>query len=311
MKQLLAFLICLFFLTAANAGAVVQMPPNFANNPDAKAFIQMMVKKYKFNQAELTALFSNVKMRPKIIQHVKAPLEQNPWYTYKRLYVTEERIANGVSFWKKYKNALSKAEKVYGVPANVIVATIGIESVYGQNIGRFSVLDALVNLSFGDTSRKDYFRKELEQFLLLTREQHLNPATVMGSYAGAIGQPQFMPSSYRYYAVNFSENKSVDLMHDEVDVIGSVANYYNKNGWKAHEPIAAPATKAADGIKPQAGHSPYKSKLLKLKVKNGYDDWFIYHNFSVIKRYNHSDLYAMAVYQISYFIAKRWNAKHV
>ena len=171
---------------------------NFSNKPQVKDFIHKMVVKHHFTKAGLITLFEQVKVRPAVIHSMKAPLEQKPWYTYQMLFVTEWRIRQGVAFWNKYQNTLERAEKMYGVPASIIVATIGVETKYGKNVGNYRVIDALANLAFSDSSRAPFFRNELEQFLLLAREQHLNPIKIMGSYAGAMGQPQFMPT--RYYS---------------------------------------------------------------------------------------------------------------
>lgn len=284
----------------------------FSHNPQTQVFINLMVKKHHFNKTQLEYLFSQIKVRPKVIQHVKAPVENNPWYAYRKLYVTNERIAGGVKFWQRYHKTLARAQKVYGVPASVIVATIGVESLYGRVTGKYPVIDALANLAFGSDSRPAYFRKELEDFLLLTREQHLNPLKVMGSYAGAIGQPQFMPSSYRHYAVNFSGKAGIDLMNDEVDVIGSVANYYKKMGWEAGQAIVVPATTRNGKLVPSLKISTKIHKqLIELKNRNNTEYWYALPNFYAIKRYNHSTMYAMAVYQLSFYISKTYGVKHV
>ena len=242
MIRVIFFLCCLVVLSIVQAKNTEQIENVFANKPEVKIFIQEMVKKYKFKESDLVALFNTIKIKPTVIQSVKAPLEQKPWYTYRMLFITEQRIVQGVEFWNKYQDVLAKAEKIYGVPANIIVATIGVETKYGRNKGEYPVIDALATLAFSDSPRAPFFRKELTEFLLLTREQHLNPLEVMGSYAGAIGQPQFMPSSYRNYAVNFSGNLKIDLSHNEADVIGSIANYYKKHGWETDQPVAIPAS---------------------------------------------------------------------
>jgi membrane-bound lytic murein transglycosylase B len=296
----------------------------FGNRPEVRTFIKQMVKKYKFNESQLITLFNAVKVRPKVIQSIKAPLEENPWYRYQMLFVTEWRIREGVAFWNKYNEALSRAEKTYGVPASIIVATIGVETKYGKNTGNYRVIDALTNIAFSDSHRATYFRKELEEFLLLSREHNLDPLSVYGSYAGAIGQPQFMPSSYRAYAVNFSGNGKIDLSHNEVDVIGSVANYYKKHGWIFNQTVALPASVSGYkyykllsnkkslplsdytdlGIYPRGyANEDLKAKLIQLKGYYRNEYWLGFHNFDVIKRYNTSTLYAMAVYQLSEYIA--------
>lgn len=297
----------------------------FADRPEVKAFVTQMNKKHHFSEKELTELFKHVKVRPTVMKSVRAPLEQRPWHTYQMLFVTEWRIRKGVEFWDKHKDVLAEAEKKYGVPANIIVATIGVESKYGLHTGEYPVIDALTNIGFSDSSRAPFFRSELEQFLLLCREQLLNPLKVMGSYAGAIGQPQFMPSSYRRYAVSYSDKKQIDLSHNENDIIFSIANYYKNKGWELSEPIASPASivshkfdiylskKNDVKIVPKSTLTQYESshrrkmdtphKVVELRSYWGNEYWYTFHNFDVIKRYNSSDLYAMAVFQLSRYIS--------
>lgn len=299
----------------------------FIDRPEVKTFIDTMVKKNHFNKKELTTLFSQVQVRPQVMGHINKPLEVKPWYTYQMLFVSEWRIEHGVKFWNKYADVLRRAEETYGVPAAIIVATIGVETKYGQRTGEYRVIDSLSNIGFSQSSRAGYFRKELEQFLLLCREQHLNPLKVMGSYAGAIGQPQFMPSSYRYYAVNFSKSGKIDLMNNQEDVIGSIANYYSKSGWKLHAPVAEQALAIGDrydylmrknlldkqltigelsryGVVPKQRvvDDNLKVKVIELESRYKKEYWLTFSNFGVIKRYNPSDLYAMAVYQLSVYI---------
>ena len=316
----LAFLIS-FLGTTAFADA------QFVNRPDVQRFIQLMVKKHGFKKNALLALFSKVKIRPQVMHHMSKPLEKEPWNTYQLLFVNEWRIQHGVEFWNKHASALKRAELIYGVPASIIVATIGIETKYGQRTGEYPVIDSLSNIAFSKSSRANFFRTELEEFLLLTREEHLDPLKVTGSYAGAIGQPQFMPSSYRYYAVNFSGSGKTDLMNNEVDVIGSIANYYKKHGWTSNAPIATPALAIGNryaylmnknkipqtltiaqltryGVVPKhkIDQDDLKVKVIELDSHYSKEYWIGFHNFDVIKRYNPSDLYAMAVYQLSSYI---------
>ncbi|MBV9575819.1 MAG: lytic murein transglycosylase B [Gammaproteobacteria bacterium] len=297
----LILVLFLFFTQSANADTY------FLHRPDVQQFINQMVQKHQFNKAKLTTLFSEVKLRPQVIHHMNKPLEQEPWHLYQTLFVNEWRIKHGVEFWNQYASALKKAENEFGVPASIIVATIGVETKYGKYIGNFRVIDSLTNLGFSHSSRAPFFRKELEQFLLLSREQHLDPLKVMGSYAGAIGQPQFMPSSYRYYAVNFSKSGKIDLINNEVDVIGSIANYYKKHGWRTHAPVAMKTSLAGN----HSHHSNLKAKMITLENRDSKEYWLGYHNFDVIKRYNASDLYAMAVFQLSHYIKEsRDQLKH-
>lgn len=319
-------LVMLCFLTLADHSYADK---DFVKRHDVQDFIRLMVKKHQFKKQQLITLFTAVKIRPQVIQHINKPLEKEPWHTYQMLFVNKWRIENGVKFWNKYVTTLKRAEKMFGVPACIIVATIGIETKYGQKTGEYRVIDSLTNLAFSASTRAPFFRKELEEFLLLTKEQHLNPLKIMGSYAGAIGQGQFMPSSYRNYGVNFSKSGKTDLMHNEVDVIGSIANYYKKHGWTTNEPIAVQALMIGDryhylirnnkiiqplsiselvklGVVPKSKMISETRKVKVIELRSHYtkEYWLGFHNFDVIKRYNASDLYAMAIYQLSYYITE-------
>lgn len=293
-----------------------------STQPEIAQFIDKMVAKHHFDRQELILLIDSIKQRPPTVQQAATRANPKPWHIYRSIFVNPERITQGLAFWKTHQAALDKAEKKYGVPASIIVATIGVETHYGKQKGKFKVIDALVNLAFNPGNRKNYFRKELEEFLLLSKEQHLDPTQVMGSYAGAIGQPQFMPSSFRHYAVNFSEDDRIDLSNNETDVIGSIANYYHKNGWQKNQMIAMPTSQTGGQysfslirpkpismtelikkqLTPENTDLP-ESRLLKLQTQYGAEYWLGFHNFDVIRRYNHSDLYAMAIYQLSYYLS--------
>lgn len=319
------FCILLIWLSLFSCQAFAN--PYFVKMPSVQLFIQDMVKHYHFDRSQLEALFNDVKLRERVIQSVHAPLEEYPWYTYQKVFITDSRIHQGIDFWNKHAELLKKAEKQYGVPASIIVATIGVETKYGNNTGNFRVIDALSNIAFSNSRRAAYFRHELKEFLLLTREQNLDPRKIMGSYAGAIGQPQFMPSSYRQYAVSYSGKSKIDLSHNEGDIIASIANYYRAHGWQAQELVAVPASlghthyhfspnsdrrlvvSPAELVKYVSpnGHLPKnkKIKLIELQGRFHNEYWLGFHNFNVIKQYNPSNLYAMAVYQLSYYIESR------
>ncbi len=318
---------CLFFtlLSLLLSGLnLAYADSSFTKRADVQSFINMMVKKHQFKRDDLTQLFDQVKYHEIVIKHVNQPLEANPWRTYQRLFVNEWRIKNGVKFWEKHAAALKKAEEIYGVPASIIVATLGVETKYGERTGEYRVIDSLTSLGFSESKRAPFFRKELEEFLMLAREQHLNPMKITGSYAGAIGMPQFMPSSYRYYAASFNKTTSIDLMKNHNDVIASIANYYKQHGWVRNEPVAVQAIfNAAQFTKMPVSKNPKQKLTLKMLEEHGVypkepirdsaltakiitlssaksnEYWIGFHNFDVIKRYNPNDLYAMAVYQLS------------
>ncbi len=308
---------CLLFSPLAFADSF------FIANPDVKAFIEYMQLRHHFSKEKLLALFESAKLQPQVIENMKHPLEKESWNRYQRIFIENDHIREGVAFRKKYHKDLLQAEKKYGIPASIIIATLGVETLYGKRAGSYRVLDSLSSLSFSDLPRNLFFRRELEQFLLLSKEQGLDPYKILGSYAGAIGAPQFMPSSYRLYAASFSKKSRIDLIHNTRDAIASIANYYKVHGWKSPHFVAVPAklkeeaylkllnpdgsprsfssTKLASYHIRPAHKIPkgYPLKLLELDGQKGKEYWLVFSNFEVIKQYNTSNLYAMAVYQLS------------
>lgn len=305
-----------------------QKNDNFIKRTDVQQYIDELVTKHHFTRADMIDLFRQVQFPEKVITSVSKPAEEMTWERYRNLLVTEQNIHDGVSFWRKHQQHLERAQQLYGVPINLIVATIGIESRYGENAGKFRVIDSLTNLAFNYPRRAKFFKNELTEFLLLSRELNLDPLSLMGSYAGAIGQPQFMPSNYRRYAVDFSGMHHVDLVNNPVDVIGSIANFYSKHGWKKGEPIAVLATLPHQqqpykvlptnnhqdmtittfksyGIAPtQPVDDALKARIVMLDFANSSQIWLTFNNFSVIKKYNPSTFYAMAVHQLAQAITE-------
>lgn len=293
-----------------------------SENKAVAAFIQKMAKKHHFEQKSLAVLFDQVQLRQDIIHSIKKPKEALPWYRYRPIFVTKKRASKGIEFWRKHQKALSTAEAKYGVPAHVIVAILGVESFYGRFKGKFRVIDSLTTLAFYYPSRSRFFRSELEQFLLLTQELKLNPLEIYGSYAGAMGPPQFMPSSYRRYAASLNGSKSIDIINNTDDMIASVANYLSKHGWQTQQPIAVRAKQVQKtklpklnqpfplpalskiGIKPlqEVGNTNTKAELVSMKQRLHSELWLGFKNFKVIKSYNPRDNYAMAVFQLSELI---------
>lgn len=296
-------------------------------------FVQYMVDKHDYDEEYLYDLFDNVTVNKLVISRMNKPFEAKPWYIYQRFFLTDDRISKGTTYWQNHAATLKRAEQKYGVPASIIVAILGVETEYGNRKGNFSVLESLSTLAFNYPSRAKFFKKELEHFLLLSREQKLDPLKITGSHAGAIGLPQFMPSSYRQYAVDFSGKHQIDLVNNDQDAIGSIANYLKRNGWKRNGLIANPAvtkgTKYKDilptshvpkkpsitpkqlsnaGIKP-AQKTTLENKLTFFDLKNKKDSeyWIGYNNFYVISRYNRNKHYAMAVYQLSNQISQARN----
>ncbi len=306
-------------------------PKPFNQRPEVKRYINHLAKKYDFDRAKLNNLFANVTIDDRVIALMKRPYEAKSWAVYRKHFLTKQRIDGGVKFWQQHAKTLAQAQRKYGVPPSIIVAIIGVESRYGNIQGKFSVFNTLATLAFAYPKRAKFFRNELTQFLLFTREDKVDPLSIKGSYAGAMGQPQFMPSSYRHYAVDFSGNGKRDLANNPQDVIGSIANYLKENGWQRGKPIATQAmingqkyrqlnlkirkptytttTLAKYGIKPTGKvNSAAKIKLIKLNGMSGAGPhWLGYYNFYVITTYNPSNQYAMAVYQLSQAIKKAYN----
>ena len=304
---------------------------DYGKHPQAEAFIQTMVSEYGFDQTQLEELFERAIFKDRIIELMTSPAEAKPWRDYRPILVTEQRVKQGKAFMREHITALERAEAIYGVPAELIVAVIGVETRYGRITGGFRVLDALSTLAFDYPRRSKFFTKELREFLILTRDEKLDPTSLKGSYAGAMGYGQFMPSSYRSYAIDFDGDGEKDIWDNPVDAIGSVANYFHRHGWKPKAPVTSRATasgndfegmivKGRKDLKPKhtlaeisaagitaeqqfEGEQP--ATLMKLEAADGDEFWVGLHNFYVITRYNHSALYAMAVYQLSRKIGGR------
>lgn len=297
--------------------------------PKLKDLYRSVTAESSYTEAQLESLFANVELQPRIIEIMERPAESLPWYKYRKIFLTEKNINNGVAFWRQHADVLQRAEREYGVPAEIIVATIGVETRYGSNTGGFKVIEALSTLGLDYPRRSKFFMKELQHFLLLSQEHKLDPLDVSGSYAGAIGYPQFMPSSYRAYAVDFDGSGQSDLYNSMVDAIGSVANYYSRHHWKMGQPVGVPATltkdsankmatkalktnKTAGKLKKSGVHfdsevaSKTPAALLKLEGEAGPEYRVVFKNFFVITRYNTSQLYAMAIQLLSEKIRKQY-----
>ncbi len=332
--KLLLLLTVAWYAGCTYAQSKLQKP--FAERKDVKQFIQEMHQQYGIDKSTLTAIFKTYASNPKVIRLMDRQFEAMPWYRYRDRLLTEKRINDGVRFWRANATVLDKASKKFGVPPEIIVAILGIETSYGDITGTFPVVQSLATLAFDYPRRAAYFRKELEHFILLTEEGALHPTNTLGSYAGAMGMPQFMPSSYRKFAVDFSGTGKRDLIYDKVDVIGSVANYLKINGWKAGQPIAHKAMVTGNAYRKlpvTKGHQPtislkelakynvrslnakkisdnsQKVKFMVLESAADRDQgWLGFHNFYVITRYNNSTLYAMAVTQLSEQLRARYKS---
>ncbi|MBS0359128.1 MAG: lytic murein transglycosylase B, partial [Proteobacteria bacterium] len=233
------FLLCLILSLPIFAWANHSTP--LVDEPQVQDFIHMMVEKHGFSESYLEGLFQKTQIDPLVLQAMRKPYESKPWDKYREFFITPKRILDGARFWEAHAKTLERAEKEYQVPQEIIVAIIGVESNYGENKGKYPVFSTLATLAFAYPARSKFFKSELAEYLLLTREQNVDPLSLYGSYAGALGQPQFMPSSYRRYAIDFNGDGKKDLFNNDDDVIGSVANYFHHHGWKDKEPTVIPA----------------------------------------------------------------------
>lgn len=308
----------------------------YRNHPDMLALVDELAKEHGINRRQTLALLADAERKQAILDAIAKPAEKAlSWAEYRPRFVEEKRIAQGLEFWNTHAATLARAEQQYGVPAEFIVAIIGVETRYGRNKGSWRVIDALSTLAFDYPPRATFFRKELKEFVRLERSAHITLADATGSYAGAMGFPQFMPSSYRNYAVDFDNDDVIDLINNPVDAIGSVANYFKAHGWKTGQPVAARAAVIAgdydtvtnQGLEPKftvaaiekaglailsciddggwpveycADPKPdEKATAWKLDGERGAEFWVGLNNFYVITRYNRSDKYSLAVLQLS------------
>ena len=299
----------------------------YAGRPEVREFIREMVERHGFAEGDLYALFALTTRQPEILKAIRPPSSPRvrSWRNYRPIFVNERHIADGVRFAALHAEALARAEAEYGVPREIIVAIIGVETYYGRNMGKWRVVDALATLAFDYPPRADYFRSELEAFLLFTREAKLDALEVRGSYAGAIGIPQFMPNSYRRWAVDFDGDGVALLRSSPTDAIGSVANFLKSHGWVRGEPIlyyaeignADPEPLITEGIKPtrtiadlasagivvRADPAPKPGTLgalIDLVTPDKPTEYRVgLENFYVITRYNRSSFYATAVYDLA------------
>lgn len=309
--------------------AALEANKGYAKHKNAKAFIQTMVTKHDFEYSYVEELLAKAEKKPAILEAIARPAEKvKPWFEYKNIFIKPKRITDGVTFWREHETILTKVEKETGVPAHIVVAIIGVETRYGTYMGNYRVLDALTTLGFDYPKRGSFFTRQLEEFLLLTREQKQNPLALKGSYAGAMGYGQFIPSSYRSFAVDFDGDGFADIWNNKQDAIASVANYFKAHGWQTGEPIAERAVKSADFPKKlfnttarpkmpasklaALGFTPLSRKAVSQQVAMplmyegvaGPEYWIGYNNFYVITRYNRSKMYALAVFQLSEEIRK-------
>jgi membrane-bound lytic murein transglycosylase B len=301
-------------------------------HPGAEEFAARAAEEYGLDQAQVMELLHDARFKQSIVDAMSRPAEAKPWFEYRPIFITDKRIRGGVEFWRDNAELVGQAAEEYGVDPQIIVAIIGVETFYGGNTGGYRVLDALTTLSFyypnTGNDRSDFFSRELMQFLLLGSEESLPLREVSGSYAGAMGLGQFMPSSYREYAVDLDKDGRRDLWSSMPDIIGSVANYLHRHGWEAGQPVAWPASVAPGADMALVADRDYRAQkdlaelaaggfsaadpravegvpdatlatVARLEEADGDAYWLTFKNFYVITRYNRSPLYAMAVFELS------------
>lgn len=304
---------------------------NYTQHPQFSDFLDEVVSEGIYPKEQLITLMQSTTRNESILKAIARPAEKTlTWAEYRKIFLTEDRINQGVEFYRQHKDTFAKASKTTGVPEEMILAILGVETRYGKHRGSYRVVDALATLGFDYPPRAKFFRKQLKEFLFLEQEAGIDLSTAKGSYAGAMGYPQFIPSSYRHYAVDFDGDKKIDLIDNPADAIGSIANYLKVHGWRPNEPITTPARYLKNGtsdksnaaltaalnqsLKPKhtvkelsdLGLIPdltvpasEKATAMRLQGDNGDEYWLGLRNFYVITRYNHSRLYAMAAYQLS------------
>ena len=299
----------------------------YSQKNDVNAFIQHMQVTNQFDADYLLSLFKQANVDQSVIEKISRPYEEKIWGVYKNHFLTKKRIDSGVKFYKAHQDILHKAAQEFGVPINIIIAILGVESDYGELSGKYQVFSTLATLAFEYPRRAEFFRKELEHFLIMTREQNIDPLSPKGSYAGAMGNAQFMPSSFRSYAINYSNSGTTNL-NNMTDAIGSVANYFKIHGWQTGQPIAHKAKISGNNYQNfvhQDSKNPKTIYKLPTLIHNGIsateqavneqdvnvsfleldngnnkkEYWLGRDNFYVITRYNHSTNYAMAIFQLA------------
>lgn len=327
MSPLLRFALALVAIGSTFACAA----DSYEGHPQALALVDELVAEEGFERQELLALFADANRQQSILDAIARPAEKTkPWYEYRAIFLTDLRERRGREFFAEHRETLERAERETGVPAEIIVAVIGVETQYGRITGSYRVLDALSTLAFDYPRRSTFFTAELKNFLLLTRDQGFDPRDLKGSYAGAMGYGQFMPSSYRSYAIDFDGDGRIDIWNNPVDAIGSVANYFKRHGWRAGEQVISAASVSGEpgdewfvrsradlkprftlaeftaaGIRPRDELDPEALAIaMDFQLEDGLEYWLGLHNFYVITRYNHSAMYAMSVYQLSQRLAQ-------
>ena len=327
MKKII-FILVLFVTTGVSA---LEIPGgDYRDRDDVVAFVKRIAAETSYSEQELVDLFAQVKKQSHLFEKLDRPAEKElEWYQYRGIFIKDRRIKQGAKFWLEHRELLTEVSEKTGVPAEIIVAIIGVETFYGIYKGKDPVFDSLVTLAFDYPRRASFFMRELEEFLLLSKEQGFDARALRGSYAGAMGVPQFIASSYRNYAIDFDGDGQTNLFDSIPDIAGSVANYFVRHGWqrdgRVARPLVASENNTVDSLEPGV-KTDYKwaqlkqtgltstfditeetpVSLVKLQQKDHPEYWAGFQNFYVITRYNHSELYAMAVYQLAKLISREF-----
>lgn len=309
-------------LLQAGCAATPTEAKGYLSHPEAKAFVQEMTQE-GFDPKAVEGVLAQAERQESILKAISRPAERRlTWGEYRNIFIQPLRIERGVTFWRENAEALQRAEQTYGVPAEYIVAIIGVETHYGRITGKYRVVDALTTLGFDYPKRAPFFRGQLKELLYMVQEEQIDPLSLTGSYAGAMGYGQFIPSSFRNYAVDFDGDGKRDIWSNKTDAIGSVANYFARHGWIKGAPVISNVVISGNaeegwfnsGLKPELTLAQWQARgvrapstldaaqpatLMKLESADGYSHLLGLHNFYVITRYNHSALYAMAVHELS------------
>jgi len=326
----LSFVSCVGMLIVAGllSPGVKAEVGSFAERTEVQSYIDSLVAEHEFDRLQLENLFAAAERKQSILDAISRPAERTlEWKDYRKIFMTDDRIDGGVTFWNENSEALTRAQQRFGVAAEYVVAIIGVETRYGKFMGKYRVLDALATLGFDYPPRSKFFRRELTQYLLMTREEGMDPQAQLGSYAGAMGFGQFISSSFRAYAVDFDDDGVRDILRNKTDAIGSVANYFKRHGWKGQaqvivpvalqQPEAAQLANQGEALRHTVGalrargvvvpcvEASAKAALFRMEAAAGTQYWVGLNDFYAITRYNHSSMYALAVHQLASAIKAR------
>ena len=325
-RAIAALLLLLAVYTNTEASA------DYSERPAVREYVDELVAEHGFERDWLLGVLAKANKNDDVIARISKPAERAlKWYEYRRIFIKDQRIDGGVAFWRDHRAIIEQAAAAFDVPAEIIVAIIGVETAYGRYLGTFPVLDSLTTLAFDYPRRAAFFKGQLTEYLLLVREQNMDPEMLTGSYAGAFGYGQFIPSSFRSYAVDFDGDGRRNIWTNKTDAIGSVANYFARHGWRGDGPVALRVTLAypevgklaTSGLELQqtvgalrAGGvagidelpATAKANLMRMDLAEGAEYWLALHDFYVITRYNRSRMYALAVLQLGQLIRERFDA---